>query len=331
MIRLGLIGAGGIAGAHVEAMSQMPRRCRLVIQFDTNPVQMQSITKRYPDVESVERIEDFWHASMDAVLITVPNRYHARYVREAAQRGLAVFCEKPLANTVEEAQSMVDAVDTAGVVHMIGFKNRFFPAVQQLHRLIADEGLGRIFAYHEVCSGARLTNPQIGMEWRMRGDLAGGGAVADFGSHSLDMATWLLEDRVGPLDSLHSRLATFVTRQGNYPSNDDMALIDGRFASGTLLSVLDSRVGPGLYQVDVYGAKGYASIDMTQPNQLQVTTYDATAPIRVPDPPVSGKSPFVSQLEAFLDAVEHHQAVEPNFNTGLRVQRWIDMARATAQ
>lgn len=330
MIRLGLLGCGGIARAHVQAIQELADRCHLVVQFDSNPEQMQAVQALYPAVESAAAIEDFWAVPMDAVLIAVPNRDHALYVHAAAERGLAIFCEKPLANSTAEAQHMVEAVNRAGVTNMIGFKNRFVPAIEQLHRLLQSQGLGDIFAYREVCSGARLVDPEIGLEWRMQAHWAGGGAVADFGSHSLDMATWLLGPYVGALESLSARLATFVLRHGVYPSNDDMALLDGRFASGALLSVLNSRVGPGRYEVEVYGARGFATVDMNQPEGMRVTFYRPDQATSIPPVSASRSTPWVRQLTVFLEAVERGEAVEPSFETGLAVQRWIDGARIQA-
>lgn len=330
MIRVGLIGCGGIAGAHVKALAAMEERGRLVAAFDANPAQSRRVGEQYPGVAVASDLEAFWTVPMDAVIITVPNRYHAAYVLAAAERGLAVFCEKPLATTVADAATMVAAVERAGVINLVGFKNRYFRGVEALHRLLRAEALGTVFAYREVCSGARLVNPAVGMEWRMREEIAGGGAVADFGSHSLDMAMWLLTPHTGPLVSLDGRLATFVAREGSYPSNDDMALIGGRFASGALFSALDSRVGPGLYQVEVYGARGRASVDMNHPDTLTVVGYQSSMEAPTVDPAWFG-DPFAVQMDRFLGAIERNQAVEPNFATALGVQRWIETARASGR
>jgi predicted dehydrogenase len=326
--RIGFIGAGGIAHAHARAMAAEAARTEVVAIYDVNPAQAASLAKGLPSAEVAATMEAFWRIPMDAVWITVPNYLHLNYVVEAANRGLAVFCEKPMANSVAEAEAMLAAVSRAGVVHLVGFKNRYFPAVQQLKQLIDSGALGDLYAYREICTGARLTNPGIGMEWRMDVGRAGGGAVADFGSHSLDMANWLLGPSCGALFSLSARLATFIPREGIYPSNDDMAIISGRFATGALLTILDSRVGPGLYQVEVYGANGYAVVDMAKPDRLTVVTYAHASPIELPASTATEADPFRVQLRVFLDALKTGKPVEPHFGTGLKVQRWIDMAVA---
>jgi predicted dehydrogenase len=167
------------------------------------------------------------------------------------------------------------------------------------------------------------------MEWRMRESQAGGGAIADFGSHTLDMAWWLLADAVGPLVSLDARLATVMRREGRWPTNDDLAVMTGRFASGALFEALDSRVGPGLYQIEVYGQRGRALIDMARPDTLTVVTYGHDPETLVADAAVV--DPFHVQMIRFLDAVETGASADPDFHQGVAVQRWIEAARQGAR
>ena len=159
----------------------------------------------------------------------------------------------------------------------------------------------------------------------MRDTVSGAGAVADFGSHSLDMATWMLEAQCGPLVQIYGSLGTFVKRQNEYPTNDDMAIVTGRFASGALLSILDSRVGPGAYQVEVLAANGYAAFDIRNPKEVSVRWYAEEHP----DIPSAGDDdlsadPFAVQLGLFLTAIENGDSVQPDFRTAYKVQRLID-------
>ncbi len=330
MIRLGFIGCGGIARAHLTALDRLSDRVSVAAFFDANRAQAVDLAGGRKDVVVTDQVDSLWASGLDAVLITVPNRYHAAYSEEAARRGLAIFCEKPLGVSVADATGMVAAVERASVVNLVGFKNRYFRAIETLRHVLDEQMLGPLFAYREVCSGARLANPNIGMEWRMIETIAGAGAVADFGSHSIDMALWLLVPHTGPLVSLDSRLATFITRDGSYPSNDDMAVLSGRFASGALFSVLNGRVGPGLYQVEVYGLKGRALVDMTQPDVLNLIGYGGekiTAPAL---PERKFEDPLLIQMARFVDAVATKTPIEPDFSTALSVQRWIEVARSSA-
>ncbi len=330
MVRLGFIGCGGIAHAHLAALDRLRDRAAVVAFFDGNRAQAADLAGSRKDVMVTDQVDALWDASLDAVLITVPNRYHAAYSEDAARRGLAIFCEKPLGVNVADATAMAAAVERASVVNLVGFKNRYFRAIATLRQVLDHQLLGPVFAYREVCSGARLANPHIGMEWRMVEAVAGGGAVADFGSHSIDMALWLLTAHTGPLVSLDSRLATFIARGDSYPSNDDMALLNGRFAGGALFSVLNGRVGPGLYHVEVYGLKGRALVDMTQPDVLTLVSYGGEKIAAPALPPREFEDPLVIQMARFVEAVATRTPIEPDFATALNVQRWIEIARNNA-
>lgn len=325
MIRIGAIGAGGIFHAHYQAIRELTSECQLVAVFDQNPEALHPLQEH--GIPTTTDEADFWNVSMDAVIVSVPNRYHRRYVEQAASRHLAVLTEKPMASTLSDAAAMVEAVSRAGVVHLIGFVNRYRPQVRQLKILIDRGQLGDLYGYREVSSGARLTNPSIGWEWRMDPALSGGGASTDFGSHTVDMATWL----VGPLASLDVRLATFVSREGKLPANDDMAVFSGRFASGALFSAVDSRVGPGIYRIEVYGAQGYAELNIHPEASLKVVSYRSENPMSVPDAPSGPDNPFVAQMHHFVTSVITGKLAEPNLETAYEVERHIADARAGAR
>ena len=326
MVRIGAIGIGGIFHAHLNAIRELSSECQLVAALDQNPKAVERLAQDNAVVATTDEHE-FWQTSMDAVIISVPNRFHRRYVETAAERGIAVLTEKPMAATLTDAAAMVEAVSRAGVVNLIGFVNRYRPQVQRLKALIDHDQLGPIFGYREVSSGARLTNPQIGLEWRMQPALSGAGASSDFGSHTLDMATWLL----GPLASLDVRLATFIPREGQLPGNDDMALYSGRFASGALFSAIDSRVGPGLYRIEIFGSKGYAALDINPAGDLTVVSYRTEDPITVPETPSGPSDAFFAQMRHFVTAVATNTPVEPNLATGYEVERLIAESRAGAR
>lgn len=329
MIAIGLIGCGGVAGMHARAIARLSDRCRLDAVFDQNPAQAERMASDYPGVVVTQDVDALLARNIQAVIIGVPNRFHQEYVTRAAERGIAVLSEKPASDTLEGAYRMMETTQRFGVVNMIGFENRHHIGVQKLQQVTRQGLLGDIYAYREVCSGARLANPEIGMEWRMRDTISGGGAVADFGSHSLDMATWLLEDRCGAVVNLVGAQGIFVKRDGRYPTNDDMTVVTGRFASGALLSIIDSRVGPGLYQVEIYGSEGYAQFDIRKASELTVQFYRPGRELPVWDEAEPADT-FFEQLKVFVDAVANHRQVEPNMSTAYKVQRLIEMARTNS-
>src|SRR5215471_16759527 len=146
-------------------------------------------------------------ADVDLVDICTPVALHRPMAVAAAAAGKAVFCEKPLALDVAEAEEMLAAVRRAGVPHMLCHNYRRVPAIALARRLIADGRLGRIHHFRGVYLNDRLVDPQAPRTWRHDRAQAGGGAVTDLGSHMVDLCRFL----VGEITEVAADLRTFVT------------------------------------------------------------------------------------------------------------------------
>ena len=128
-----------------------------------------------------------------------PNALHAEPSIAAAQAGKHVFCEKPLGRNPEESKAMWDAVQKAGVKHMVAFNYRFVPAIRQARELIESGALGRIYHYRAIYLQEWIM-PHYGtpMIWRLNKAEAGAGALGDLGSHIIDLGRYL----VGEIESV---------------------------------------------------------------------------------------------------------------------------------
>ena len=144
-----------------------------------------------------------------------PNDAHAEPSISAAEAGKHVFCEKPLARTAEEAKTMWDAVEKAGVKNMVAFNYRFVPAIRQIRNLIDNGALGQIYHWRAVYLQEWIM-PHYGTPkiWRLDKEAAGSGAIGDLGAHIIDLAHYL----VGDLKSLKAYTKTFI---GERPMPDD--------------------------------------------------------------------------------------------------------------
>src|SRR5215212_9207233 len=186
---------------------------------------------------------------IDLVDISTPGDSHAEIAIAAARAGKAVFCEKPLANTLPEARAMLAAVRKAGVTHMICHNYRRIPAVQVAAQLIASGRLGKIRHYRATYLQDWIVDPKFPLLWRLQKDLAGSGALGDLASHSVDLARFL----VGEIAEVSAAMETFVKRRPmpGRPGRtgavtvDDAAIAVVRFANGALGSIEASRMAPG--------------------------------------------------------------------------------------
>jgi predicted dehydrogenase len=214
---------------------------------------------------------------IDLVDVSTPGDSHAEIAIAAARAGKAVFCEKPLANTLAEAKAMLAAVKKAGVTHMICHNYRRIPAVQLARQLISSGRLGRIHHYRATYLQDWIVDPKFPLVWRLQKNLAGSGALGDLASHSVDLARFL----VGEITEVSGALQTFVKRRplvGNPKKKgtvtvDDAAVAVVRFANGALGSVEASRMAPGRRnwnRFEINGSEGSLAFDLERLNELEV-------------------------------------------------------------
>jgi predicted dehydrogenase len=204
------------------------------------------------------------------------NDIHAGPSIAAAQAGKHVFCEKPLARTGEEAKTMLDAVERAGVKHMVAFNYRFVPAVRQMRNLIASGALGQIYHFRAVYLQEWIMphygTPQI---WRLNQAVAGSGALGDLGAHIIDLARYL----VGEPTTVGAMTRTFIPERPN--ADGTMALVDVDdafvatvgFDNGAVGTLEASRFAAGRknYQVvEINAEKGTLRFELEKFNELKV-------------------------------------------------------------
>ena len=146
---------------------------------------------------------------VDVVDVSAPGHLHCEMALASAQAGKHVFCEKPLANSLDESKRMLSAVREAGVKHMVNFNYRRCPAVTLAKQMIDAGEIGEI--RHVRCTYLQdwLVDPEFPMNWRLRKETAGTGAHGDLAAHSIDLARYL----AGEINEVVGLQKTFVTER----------------------------------------------------------------------------------------------------------------------
>src|SRR5580704_7667326 len=174
--------------------------------------------KAFADNWGFESFETDWRKlvecrDIDLIDIASPNDTHAEIAIAAAQAGKMVMCEKPLARNAQEAQAMVEAVESAQVPNMVWYNYRRVPAVVLLKQLVDEGRLGRIFHYRTKFLQDWTMSPELpqGGEglWRLDVSVAGSGVTGDLLAHNIDTAIWLN----GPITELTAMTETFVKQR----------------------------------------------------------------------------------------------------------------------
>src|SRR5882757_8907149 len=291
--------------------------------------------------------------------ICSPGDTHADIAIAALDAGKHVLCEKPLANTVEEARAMVAAAERAaarGVRSMVGFSYRRVPALVLARRLVAEGRLGQVRHVRAAYLQDWIVDPEFPLVWRLRRETAGSGALGDIGAHIVDMAQYLTGDvltgvsaltetfvRERPLPSASSGLAASGGTEKGTVDVDDAALFLGRFAEGAVASFEATRFATGrknALRIELNGDRGSLALDLERLNELSY--YDGTEPgthagfrrilVTEPDhpyldawwPPGHGlgyEHSFVHQARDLVLAIASGHRPVPSFADGLQVQR----------
>lgn len=245
-LNIGLVGYKFMGKAHSNAYRQA---AHFFPDMGVQPV-LKAVCGRDPagvweaaEIYGWESAETDWRRlirrdDIDLIDVAAPGNLHAEIAIAAARAGKHVLCEKPLANTVEEAGEMLDAVTASGVRHGIFFNYRKAPAVALAKQLIADGVLGQIYHWRGVYLQDWLTDPEFPLEWKLRREVAGTGAHGDLNAHLIDLARFL----VGESTEVSGVMETFVKQRPlpgeNSPPQmadvqvDDAALFLARFANG---------------------------------------------------------------------------------------------------
>ncbi len=291
---------------------------------------------------------------VDVVDICTPGDSHLPIALAAAEAGKVILCEKPLANDVPDAERMLDAVERAGVLHMICHNYRRAPAVALAKSLIAEGRLGTTRHYRGTYLQDWIVDPEFPRVWRLEKSRAGSGALGDIASHSIDLARYL----VGEISEVCGLLETFIPERPLPEGGgrgavdvDDAALALVRFENGAIGSVEGSRFAPGrknYNRFEINGSKGSLAFDLERMNELElyleegpesgfrtVLATDASHPYAgawwPPGHIVGYEHTFVHTVLDLIRAVEAQKLPTPNFEDGVRNQRVLAaIARANA-
>jgi predicted dehydrogenase len=354
--RVGLIGSGYIGRAHSIALQEVGAVfpditapvCEILADRDEAAAAKSAVAMGF------RRSTGDWRTlvvdpAVDIVDICSPNYLPREMALAAIAAGKHVWCEKPLALDAAEASEVAEAAMKKGVTHLIGFNYSLNPLICLAQAMIAGGEIGTVTGFSGRYFEDYMADPAVPHSWRCERRLAGAGALADLGSHLIDMAEILL----GPIESVFASLETVHAKRQEPATgawlpveNEDIARGLLRFARGVGGSFEISRVATGYkcgLAFTVFGSAGSLAFDQERMNELRhYTTSDAPgrrgfrtilAGPEHPDYanfcPAPGHGLGINDLKVIearnlLRAIADGTPVQPGFDVGLRVQRVMD-------
>jgi predicted dehydrogenase len=362
-LNVGFLGYRFMGQAHANALARLP-----MFFPDAPDVNRDVLVGRDEEALSAavdrlgfDRYATDWRDVVDEVDVFYnlgPNNLHADPSIAALEAGTHVFCEKPLAHRLEAAERMAEAARTADATAGIAFNYRFVPAIQYARRLIEDGFLGEIRHVRASYLQDWLVDPEAPWSWRNDESVAGSGALGDLGAHSIDLARFLLDDDV---DRVSGHLETFVEKRpveadadadgGDVETRpvtvDDAYTAQVEFGAGAVGLFEASRFATGRKNantIEIDGSKGAIRFDLERLNELEVLDagdrgFETVLVTDEDDPYVDHWWPpghvlgwehtHVHENYEFLTAAAAGESHDPDFRTGLEVQRVLDAIEAS--
>jgi len=308
-VRWGLVGAGWVARDFVIPAFRQASNAELVVVADRTP--------GYPTFDELLGLK------IDAVYIATPNDSHAELTIRAAAVGKHVLCEKPMATTYADAETMVQACAGAEVQYATAFDQRFHPAHIQLQRSIAAGALGTVTSarIHYACW---LPQDWSGDNWRVNRQRAGGGAFIDLAPHGIDLLQYVLGKEMLELQCIKQQCVF------DYEV-DDGAVAIGRMAGGQLCSLQVAYNCPDAFPrrtLEILGTEAMImarnTMGQTPGGTVEMVTHSGEQRLIAFE---TERSPFLNQIEAFsqclLDGVPFPFSPECDLHTMELVSRCL--------
>ena len=233
---------------------------------------------------------------IDIINCCTPNDLHKEILLEAMKARKHIYCEKPIAMNLKEAQEIVEAVKNINIKHQMAFEYRFIPAIMRARQLVEEGFLGDVFQFRAFYLHSGYVDPSRPITWRMQKDKSGGGALFDLGSHIIDLMRFLL----GEYAEVNALCETIIKErpvvgQGIVPGCsgaihrtvdvDDITLMQVKMKNGAIGTLEASRLATGAnndLKFEIHGSKGAIAFNLMEPNWLYV--YD----VRDKSEPIGG-------------------------------------------
>jgi predicted dehydrogenase len=301
--------------------------------------------------------------------VCTPGDTHAEIAIAALEAGKHVLCEKPLANTVAEAEAMAAAAARAslrGVRSMVGFNYRRVPAIALARELVAEGRVGEIRHVRAQYLQDWIVDPQFPLVWRLQKDRAGSGALGDIGAHIVDLAQYVSGQLVTgvsgltetfikqrPVSEASAGLSASGGTETGQVTVDDASLFTARFSGGALGIFEATRFATGrknALRLEINGSAGSIAFDFESMNELAF--YDGTDDARTagfrriyvtePTHPYAGawwpaghglgyEHSFTHEVVDLVRDIATGSEPSPSFADGLQVQRVLAAVESSAE
>jgi predicted dehydrogenase len=309
-VGVAVVGLGNLALSRVLPALRDSERCRVAALVSSGPDKMRDVGSRFGVAEAAQYTYDDFdrigaNPDVDFVYILVPNALHSEFAIRAAAAGKHVFCEKPMAVSVEQCQAMIAACEQADRYLAVAYRMQFVPQYREMIRLASERAYGHV----------RLVRAEIGFPvgegdtWRLKRSLAGGGALMEMGVYAVQAGCHL----AGEDPTTVSGFELPRSDPGRFREVEESVAWSMEFADGSVTQCAACYSTKGLNRIWAGAEGGYFSMHPAfSLKRLEVET--SSGSIRKPQ-----VDQFVAQLDEFARCIQEKQA--PVYGTALEGMR----------
>ena len=319
-LRTGILGCGGFAHRHAQNLITLPEEIELSVFCDHHEQNAHAFSEKYSDEKAMiftDHREMFEKADLDLVVICLPPFAHSDEVELAAQHGVHILMEKPIALSSEHAWRMVEATEKAGIKTQVGFMFRFGAAIERLKELIRSEEVGPA----GLMSARYFCNSLHAPWWRDRSK--SGGQLVEQIIHMVDLMRYLMGDAL----SVYSRQENLFHRDvADYTVEDVSATVFG--FQGGAIGVIYATNGaiPGKWINDYRLVSQKLTAEFTNANNA-LFYFTAETPVRS-ETITSEKNVYLAELQDLLAAIRTDGQTRTPMREGAKS---LDLALAATQ
>jgi len=333
MIKLGIIGTGGMANDHAQKFASN-KNVEIISACDIVDKKVKKFAKKYNIPKTFTSINDMLaDRELDAVSNVTPDALHASVSLKIIESGKHILCEKPLATNYSDAKKMADGANAKGIINMVNFSYRNSSAIQKAHELLNNGEIGRIMHVEASYLQSWLVSKSWGdwhtepaWLWRLSKSHGSLGVLGDVGVHIIDFASF----PAGKIKSVNCKLKTFHKtendRIGEYNLDaNDSAVISVEFQNGAIGTIHTTRWAtgyPNSLVLRIFGDKGAIKIDLDN-------AYDKLGICRGKnidkfkwETIECGETPNI--YERFINSILTGKNDQPDFNRGAEIQKILD-------
>lgn len=326
VVRVGILGAGYIARTHSQLLREVEDRIERAGAYDPDPARLHELAEEsgHRRCRSAEEVLD----GCDAVFVCAPTATHLPLVRAAAERGVAVYCEKPLAVDLPSARNV--AAVAATVTNQVGLVLRRSPAFRALRHGLADGRFGPAMAISFRDDQHLPVRGRYDSRWRIEVDQAGGGVLLEHSVHDLDLLEWV----VGPVRRVSARTAN----HHGHPGIEDTATVMVEHAGGELstLASVWHEVGsrPSERRLELLAVDAVATVEHDWFGPLRIER-DGEAEPEVLEgdhllAATGDDEGWGNPTAAFVAAVADGRPAHPSLGEAVRAHELVDAAYRSA-